>query len=302
MNGLAEHRLRPCLAVMLVLALIARPGYVSAQHALRVVTTSADLKSLALAVGGARVSVESLTAPEEDPHAIELKPSQLARLRRAELLIRIGLDHEPWLAKVRLPDSVMVLDASRNVRLTQTETPRLRADRRAHLHAYGNTHYWLDPLNAESISAAIRDTLTRLSSRDAQLFEANAHAFADALGSRMAGWSAALAPFRGTKIVVMHDSWSYFAERFGLKIVAAAEPTPGVPPSAAELAALLANMREAHVRILVTEPHLNAALVRDIAAKSGAQAVTLTPSGYDYLHLLDENVAALAQVLKRVSR
>ena len=96
----------------------------------------------------------------------------------------------------------------------------------------------------------------------------------------------------------MHDSWSYFAERFGLRIVAAAEPQPGVPPSPAELAALFQRMREAQVKVLVADPHSNPALVSQIAARTGARAVTLLPSGDDYIRLLDENVSRLAAALK----
>jgi zinc/manganese transport system substrate-binding protein len=284
---------------ILALALAAAPGHVLAQQKIRVVTTSADLKSLAEAVGGARIEAESLATPEQDPHTVEIKPAQLARLRNAALLIRVGLDHEPWLAKLRLPEKVPVLDASRNVRLTQTETPRLRVERRAHVHAFGNTHYWLDPENALAITAAIRDSLSKLSPKDAQAFESNRRAFAETLAKKTEQWKAALAPLRGSRVVVMHDSWSYFAERFGLKIVAAAEPTPGVPPSPAELAKLLQRMRETGVKVLIADPNSNPSLVREIAAKSGAQAVTLSPSGTDYLRMLDENVAALTAALKR---
>lgn len=286
--------------LILALALAAAPGQAFPQQTLRVVTTSADLKSLAEAVGGARVEVESLAAPEQDPHVIELKPAQLARAREAALLIRVGLDHEPWLAKLRLPERVLVVDASRSVRLLQTQVPRLRVERRAHVHAYGNTHYWLDPANAVPITAAIRDALVKLSPGDAALFDANRRAFVDALRGRMESWSKALAPYRGTRIVVAHDSWAYFAEHFGLAIVAAAEPNPGVPPSPAELAQLLARMREAGVRILVADPHADPSLVRQIVAKGGAQAVTLVPSGHDYIRLFDENVSKLLEVLQRV--
>jgi len=278
---------------------LAAPDHVFSQQKLRVVATSADLKSLAEAVGGSRIDVESLAAPEQDPHAFEVKPAQLARARSAALLIRVGLDHEPWFTKLRLPDTVTVLDASRTVRLLQTETPRLRVERRAHVHAYGNTHYWLDPANAVSVTAAIRDALAKLKPEDARLFETNARAFAEALSAKLEGWKAALAPFRGTKIVVVHDSWSYFAERFGLHIVAAAEPHPGVPPAPAELAALFERMREARVKIVVADPHSNPALVRQIAARTGAQAVTLFPSGRDYVRLLDDNVSRLLETLKR---
>ena len=96
----------------------------------------------------------------------------------------------------------------------------------------------------------------------------------------------------------MHDSWSYFAERFGLQIVAAAEPQPEVPPSPAELAKLLRHMRESGVRVFIAEPHSNPALVRQIAEKTGATAVTLQPSGFDYIRLLDKNVAELVNALK----
>lgn len=288
----------PLCTLILAFALAAAPGHVLSQQKLRVVATSADLKALAEAVGGARIEVESLAAPEQDPHAVEVKPAQLARARGAALLIRIGLDHEPWLSKLKLPPSVVVLNASQNVRLIQTQTPRLRVERRAHVHAYGNTHYWLDPANAVPITAAIRDALTKLSPQDARFFEANRNAFVDALTKKIEDWKKALAPFRGAKMVVVHDSWSYFAEAFGLQVVAAAEPHPGVPPSPAELAALFQRMREAGVKILIADPHSNPSLVRQIAAKSGAHAVTLSPSGHDYIRLFDDNVSRLVAALK----
>jgi len=69
--------------------------------ALAVVTTSTDLKALVEAVGGDRVTVESLAPAVHEPHAVDVKPGQLAKLKTAALLVRIGLDHEPWLARVR---------------------------------------------------------------------------------------------------------------------------------------------------------------------------------------------------------
>ena len=284
--------------LVLALALVLAPGHALAQHKLRVVATSADLKALAEAVGGSRIDVEALAAPEQDPHTLEVKPGQLARARTADLVIRVGLDHEPWFAKLRLPPGVQVLDASRNVRLVQTETPRLRVERSAHVHAYGNTHYWLDPENAIAVAAAIRDAFAKARPADAAAFEANRRAFADALGARIATWRSALAPFRGARIVVMHDSWSYFAGFFGLQLVASAEPHPGVPPAPAELAALVARMRETGVRVVIAEPHSNAALLRRIVEQTGATAVTLKASGHDYLRLIDDNVSALAAALK----
>jgi ABC-type Zn uptake system ZnuABC Zn-binding protein ZnuA len=127
----------------------------------------------------------------------------------------------------------------------------------------------------------------------------NRTAFIDVLTKKIEDWKKVLTPFRGTKIVVVHDSWSYFAEHFGLQIVAAAEPHPGVPPSPAELAALFQRMRESAVKILIADPHANPSLVRQIATKGGAHAVTLSPSGHDYIRLFEDNVTRLAEALKR---
>lgn len=287
---------------MLALAAVLAPRGALAQQKLRVVATSPDLKALVEAVGRERVEVESLIAPDQDPHAVEVKPVQLARVRAAGLVVRVGLDHEPWFARLKVPKEVPVLDASRSVKLIQTQTPRLRAERHAHVHAWGNTHYWLDPGNALAITADIRETLATLSPANARAFESNRSAFAQGLDRKVREWQAALAPFRGTRLVVMHDSFAYFAGAFGLDIVAAAEPHPGVPPSPAELAALIGRMREAGARILVADPGSNSSLVRMISERTGARAVTLRPSGNDYVRLLDENVAALAAALKQGAR
>ena len=286
--------IRASALALAALVAAACPG--SAQEKLRVVATSADLASLTEAVGRDRVEVESLASPEQDPHAVEVKPAQLARLRDAALVVKVGLDHEPWLARlpaIRAP----VLDASKSVRLLQTETPRLRAAK-AHVHAFGNTHYWLDPGNARPITASIAAALSALRPAERARFEANRDAFLSRLEARIAEWEAALKPYAGTKLVVVHDSWAYFAERFGLRIVAAAEPHPGIPPSPAELAALFARMRDAKVRIVIAEPHANPALVRQIAERGGAKPVTLLPSGTDYIGLFEENVKRLSAALK----
>ncbi len=278
---------------------------------LAVVTSSTDLQSLVEAVGGDGVRVQSLAPPIHEPHAVEVKPGKLAELRAAALLVRVGLDHEPWLDRilktVNEPRFALrgaaVLDASRGVALLQTEVPRVRGERGVHVHGFGNPHYWLDPGNARPITAGIVEALARLAPDERPRFEANRKRFLGELDRRLAGWLKALAPYRGARVVVVHESWPYFCERFGLVVVASLEPTPGVPPSPAYLAALTQRMREAGVRVLIAEPSSDAALVRQVAARSGARAVTLIssvggdPAARDYLSLFDINVGRLVQAL-----
>lgn len=278
---------------------------------LPVVTTSTDLQALVEAVGGERVQVEALASPLADPHAVEVKPRQLTRVKAAALLVRIGLDHEPWLTRVLqsvndprfTPGNPHYLDTSKGIRLLQSETPRVRPEQGTHVHGFGNTHYWLDPENARPITEAILQALARLSPADRSHFEANRKRFLERLEASLTRWRRAMAPYRGTRVVVVHETWPYFAERFGLVVVAGVEPTPGVPPSPSSLATLIQRMREAGVRILIAEPSSNPSVVSQVAAKSGARAVTLIPSvggdpdAQDYLALFDLNVKRLTAAL-----
>jgi ABC-type Zn uptake system ZnuABC Zn-binding protein ZnuA len=274
-----------------------------------VVTTSTDLKALVEVVGGERVRVESLAPPLHDPHAVEVKPGQLAKLKTAALLVRIGLDHEPWLGRALRAlndprftrESPHYLDASKGIQLLQAETPRLRADKGAHLHGFGNTHYWLDPENGGPITAAILDALSRLAPADHPYFDANRRRFDDQLQRRMKIWLRAMGPYKGRRMVAVHETWPYFAQRFGLVIVAVVEPNPGVPPSPAYLASLIAKMRDSNVNLLIAEPYSNASTVRQLATQSGATAVTLIPSvsgdpaASNYLSLFDLNIQRLTK-------
>jgi len=284
----------------------------AAQAGLRVVTSSTDLKALVEEVGGSRVQVESLAPPVHDPHSVEMKPSQMARLKAAALLVRIGLDHEPWLTRLlaSLHDPRFVrgspnyLETSKGIPLLQIDTPRIGGERGVHVHGFGNTHYWLDPENARPMTAAILEALAHLAPEDLSAFEANRTRFLVRLDEGLLRWSRTVAPFRGTRVVVVHESWPYFARRFGLQIVAALEPTPGVPPSPAYLSTLTRQMKDASVRVLIAEPYSSATLVARVASLGGARAVTLVasvggaPEARDYLALFDLDVARLVEALR----
>jgi ABC-type Zn uptake system ZnuABC Zn-binding protein ZnuA len=266
------------------------------------------------AVGGDRVRVESLTHPRQDPHGSEIHPRQLTRLGAADVLVRIGLDHEPWLPRAlraapgaaprAAPGAApRDLDVSRSIALLDAETPRLRADRRPHVHAFGNTHYWLDPENARLITARIAETLGEVQPADRALFAANRDRFLRELDARLVRWRAALRPYAGTRVVVAHDTWPYFARRFELAVVATVEEQPGVPPSPRYLGALMERMKAAGVVTILAEPGAPAAVLARVAAGTGARVVTLAPSvgadpeATDYLTLFDVNIRRLAAAL-----
>jgi len=295
-------------AVLLLLA-VATPAWGGGP--ISVVTTSTDLRSLVEAVGGDRVQVTSLAPAIHEPHTVEVKPSQLVLVKSAALLVRIGLDHEPWLARVlktvnepRLSaGGAGDLDVSRGITLLQTDTPRVRNVRGLHEHGFGNPHYWLDPENARPITTSIFEALVRIDPAGRARFDLNRQHFLGELDGRLRHWTEAMAPYRGVRAVVVHESWPYFAQRFGLTIVAALEPTPGVPPAPASLAAITQRMKATRVELLIAEPASDSAIVRQVAARTGARAVILIPSvggdpaAPDYLTLFDLNVGRLTEAL-----
>jgi ABC-type Zn uptake system ZnuABC Zn-binding protein ZnuA len=293
--------IRRAAAPLLAAALAFAGAASAAGPPLRVFTTTTDLKALVEAVGGTRVLVESLAPASGDPHSLEPKPAQLARFRLADVVIAIGLDHEPWLANMK--PTAPVVDVSRGVALLQSETARLRSDARPHVHGFGNTHYWLDPENGRPMTKAILDGLAKVRPEDFNYFEDNRSRFLERLDAGLVRWRAAMAPYRGTRIVVIHETWPYFAERFGLKIVGAAEPVPGVPPTPSEIGELIARMRAGSVRVLVIEPYSDMALVNQIAHGSVARVVSLAPSvgaepgTGDYIALFDYNVRRWVEVM-----
>jgi ABC-type Zn uptake system ZnuABC Zn-binding protein ZnuA len=272
-----------------------------------VAATSTDLRDLVVAVGGDRVDAESLADPRQDPHAREIHPRQLARLRSADLLVRVGLDHEPWLARAlrAAPTRARDVDCSRVVELLGTDTPRLRADDRPHVHAFGNTHYWLDPANARPITALIEEALGALAPADRHLFASNRERFLARLDAAQARWRERLRPFAGSRVVVLHDTWAYLARRFDLVVAAAVEEKPGVPPSPAYLGTLMERMKTSGVRVVLAEPGASPAVLRRIAAGAGARIVTLAPSvgsdpeAGDFLGLFEVDTRRLAEALAR---
>jgi ABC-type Zn uptake system ZnuABC Zn-binding protein ZnuA len=233
------------------------------------------------------------------------------------------------------PGSLGHLDASEGVRaleIPQSVISRAMGD----VHPMGNPHYWLDPYNGRRIAGAIAERLAQIRPADAAFFRANAVAFQKALDARMfgaelvsavgadvlwtktqdgtlaafldasdhrpkaGGWVGRLWPLRGQSLVTYHKSWIYFAQCFGLKVVAEVEPKPGVPPTAAHLTRVVETMRAAGVAIILQEPFYSTKAARQLADKTGARVVVVAnavggePAAKDYMALMDLIVTRLA--------
>lgn len=283
----------------------------SASAALSVVATTSDLKSLAEAIGGEKVDVIALVSPNTDPEEYQPKPQDIARLKSAQMLVRVGVDFDLWVDRLALQaenpairrGGAAHVDASYGITLLDVRGSQVGPSG-GHAHGSGNPHYWLDPVNAEMITASIMEALLRLDRRNAQYFLARRTAFLAALHDRIPVWQQALAPLKGRAFIAYHNDWSYFARRFRLNVAGYIEPRPGVPPTPAHLAAIVNLAKKERVSAVLRQPHEPHSDADFVAARAGAVVVQLAASvgavreARDYLSLFDYNVRALAALAR----
>ncbi|HEY7870539.1 MAG TPA: metal ABC transporter substrate-binding protein [Methylomirabilota bacterium] len=304
----------PTLMRMLGAALLALglwAGGAEPADRIRVVTTTADLKALTEAVGGDLVEVDSLARGNQNPHDLEVRPSLMVKVRRADLLVINGLELDRWAELVVqgahnpsvLPGAPGRVDASEGLPIL--EVPTTRIDRSlGDVHPVGNPHYTPDPGMAPQVTANILNGLVRLQPGSRPVFEKNRAEFLARLEQAMSGWVATLAPFKGAKVVQYHPDFIYLFERFGLAKGGAIEDRPGIPATPAHLARLIQEMKQEKVKLVVVEPWNDVKLAERVAQESGAKVRILAPSvgslkeAKTYLETVDYNVRTLAEGLR----
>jgi ABC-type Zn uptake system ZnuABC Zn-binding protein ZnuA len=284
-----------------------------AAEKLNVVTTIEDLASLTREIGGDRVDVTAIARGYQDPHFVEPKPSFLMLLKKADLLEVVGLELEiGWLpplldqsrnANIR-PGGAGYLDLSQGVEILDRPTGTVNRSM-GDVHPLGNPHYWLDPANAVRIAIQVEHKLAELRPADAAFFAGRLNTFKVRINDANKKWAAALAPYRGAKIVTYHNSWPNFVRRYGLNVVGYVEPKPGVPPSPSHTFELINMMKAQGVKAIVMEPYFDSKTPQSIAERTGAKLVILYPSvggaksgTDDYFQLFDYNVNTLLKALK----
>ncbi len=292
-------------------ALVFLAGASEAADKIRVVATIPDLKSLAEAVGGDLVEVETLARGTQNAHEVEVRPSLMLKLRRADVLIENGLELDTWVDVVvqgaNNPRVVRgapgVIDASRGVPVL--DVPTTRVDRSmGDVHPLGNPHYSLDPGMAPIVTQNIVDGLARVAPQHRATFERNRQQFLVRLEEAMTGWRRTLEPFRGSKAVTYHpDFTTYFLTRFGLVQVGTVEERPGIPPGPEYLTRLIRRMKDERVKVIIAPPWSDQKLAARVAEEAGAKVLVLASmvggvKGADtYFSAIDYNVKMLAQAL-----
>jgi len=283
---------------------------VAAAAELRVFACEPEWAALATEIGQSQVSAVSATTALQDPHYIQARPSLIAKVRRADLVICSGADLEiGWLPALLqkannrgvLPGNNGYLEASRFVvRLDTTgNVDRSKGD----IHPQGNPHVQTNPHNIAAVAQELGERMMLLDPENAATFEAGLADFLSRWRVAIGEWEAKAEPLRGTKVVTHHKSWVYLERWLGLEEVANLEAKPGLPPTATHLSKLTRQFADGGAEFIVRSPYQDDRPSEWLSEKVGIPNLVLpltvggTEEAKDLFSLFDDIVDRLLEAL-----
>ena len=277
-------------------ALLATPA--RAGVALPVVASFSILADMTREVAGPAAAVRSLVPPDGDVHVYEPRPSDLLAIRGAALVVTNGLGLEGWLTRL-LPASASTAPV---VVAAAAVTPR-------RLGAGLDPHAWQDPRNGILYVRAIADGFAGVAPDQAAAIRARAGDYARRIADMDAwiGQQIATVPPEQRRILTSHDAFFYFGARYGIAFIGVQGIDTESEPSAADIAALVRQVRAEKVTAVFVENMANPALIRTVARESG---VVLGPAVYSdalsspggpaatYLKMFRHNVTQFVKAMR----
>jgi len=249
---------------------------------LRIFACEPEWDALAEEIGQAHVNSSSATNALQDPHYIQARPSLIARVRQADLVICSGAQLEiGWLPLLLqkannrnvMPGTPGYLDASSLVvRLEATgNVDRSQGD----IHPLGNPHVQTDPHNILHIAKALGERMAKLDSDNATIYESGLADFSERWGKAIAGWEARAEVLRGNRAITHHKSWVYLLRWLGIEDVANLEPIAGLPPTATHLSKLVSEFREGGADFIIRSPYQDERPSEWLSERTGIAAILL---------------------------
>ena len=287
------------VAVLMLLSITITLGKV------KVVTSTSDLAAITREVGGNMVKVESIARGNQDPHYIEVLPSHMLKVMRADIYLKVGMELDLWADKIiggsRNKDLVIV-DCSENIKAQEVPAGKVDASM-GDIHRFGNPHYWLDPLNGSVIAESIVRALSLKDPENTAKYEDNLRIFVEAITKFQESWAVKYADLKGVELIYYHNTWAYFNHRFGLQVLDFVEPKPGIMPTPNHVDHLVKLIQNKQLKVLAMEPSFSDKAPNYLVQKTDIKIVKLAPSvgalvGADtYLEMIQYNLDALQSAL-----
>ena len=291
--------------------LLATLSSAPALAALSVFACEPEWASLTEVLGGDAVSVYQASNPFQDPHRIEARPSLIAKMRGADLVVCTGAELETGWLPVLLqtagnrkvePGSPGYIAAADYVDRLEVPTRLDRAE--GDIHPGGNPHIQLDPHNIAKVAAVVTERLATLDPSHAATYSSRGQDFQTRWAAAIAGWEQSAAPLKGMRLVPYHKDMAYLVHWLGMVEVMDIEPKPGIPPSAGYLTELVERIdrdgADAITRSVYTDPKAPQWLADHTGKPLVALPYTVggTPAAKDLFSWFDDVIARLNQVRK----
>lgn len=266
--------------------------------------------SLLKELAGDAITIDVGTSAMQDVHVIEAKPSLIAKVRRADLVVCSGADLEiGWLPQLIRqagnpkvasgPGYFMASDS-----IVTLEKPSKLDRSEGDIHPGGNPHFQLDPYRVLAVAKALDARLVEMDSAHAADYQKHLADFSTRWEAAIKTWEAKAAPLKGRKVVVHHLSWIYLEQWLGMEQIGALEPKPGVPPTSAHLASLIDITKNSHTLAILRAAYQDTKPGDWLSEQTGVPAVTLpfTVGGddksKDLFGLFDSTIDKLLAVAK----
>lgn len=218
-----------------------------------------------------RAQVDVLLEKGASAHTFEPTPAAAAAAQSSLAVFRVGKGLDDWAAKLEGPAQIDALGL--------VDPKLLLKNLEEHTEQPEDPHFWLDPELVRSIVPKLAAKLGELDPAGKPVYEANASVFNEKLDRLDAVVRELLKPAKGRAMVLVHPSMQYLANRYGLKIAAVVEPSPGREPTVAQLNEVVRQAKSAGARAVFTEPQLPREAAEQIAAMAGLGVGTLDPVG-----------------------
>ncbi|MCP4301669.1 MAG: zinc ABC transporter solute-binding protein [Gammaproteobacteria bacterium] len=294
----------------IVFAILIAIAPAAASADLEIFACEPEWAALAKKIGQSHVNTFSATTALQDPHYIQARPSLIAKVRRADLVICSGAELEiGWLpALLRKANNREVLPGSRGyfeassyvVRLDATgSTDRAQGD----IHPLGNPHIQANPHNIAAVAKALGARLGQLDPGNAADYEAGLKAFLLQWQNAIQVWETRAAPLRGTRAITHHKSWVYLEQWLGIEEAANLEAIPGLPPTATHLSKLTEKFEQGDADFIIRSPYQDDRPSEWLSERVGVPELVLpltvggTDEAQDLFSLFDDIIDRLLQAL-----
>jgi zinc/manganese transport system substrate-binding protein len=262
---------------VLLLTLFAAPAFAK----LQVFACEPEWGSLLQELAGDRIDVSVGTTALQDVHQIDAKPSLIARVRKANLVVCTGAELEVgWLPQlIRQSGNHEVADGPgyfmASSQITTLEKPT-QLDRAAgDVHPEGNPHFQLDPYRVLKIADGLSARLAQLDAANAATYQQRLADFTTRWQAAIKRWEAKAAALKGKKVLVQHVSWVYLNTWLGLEQIGALEPKPGVPPTSAHLSSLISTAKDQSAYAIISAAYQDQKPAQWLAERTGVPVVVL---------------------------